>query len=115
MLDIEVAGAVAPRAKIVVYFTPNTSQGFLDAITQAVHDTVNKPSVISISWGGPESTWTAQAIQQFDQAFQAAAALGITICVAAGDNGSSDGVTTARPTSTSPPPAPTSWPAAAPR
>jgi kumamolisin len=92
MLDIEVAGAVAPGAKIVVYFAPNTSQGFLDAVTQAVHDTVNKPSVISISWGGPESTWTAQAIEQFDQAFQAAAALGITVCVAAGDNGSSDGV-----------------------
>ncbi len=92
MLDIEVAGAVAPGAKIVVYFTSNTSQGFLDAITQAVHDTVNKPSVISISWGGPESTWTAQAIEQFDQAFQAAAALGITVTVAAGDNGSSDGV-----------------------
>jgi kumamolisin len=91
MLDIEVAGAVAPNARIVVYFTPNTSQGFLDAITQAVHDTVNQPSVISISWGGPEAGWTAQAIQQFDQAFQAAAALGITICVAAGDNGSSDG------------------------
>jgi kumamolisin len=92
MLDIEVAGAVAPRAKIVVYFAPNTSQGFLDSITHAVHDTVNKPSVISISWGGPESGWTAQAIQQFNQAFQAAAALGITVCVAAGDNGSSDGV-----------------------
>ena len=76
MLDIEVAGAVAPKAKIVVYFTPNTSQGFLDAITHAVHDNVNKPSVISISWGGPESTWTGQAFQQFDQAFQAAAAAG---------------------------------------
>jgi kumamolisin len=92
MLDIEVAGAIAPKAKIVVYFTANTSQGFLDAITQAVHDTVNKPSVISISWGGPESTWTAQSFQQFDEAFQAAAALGITITVAAGDDGSSDGV-----------------------
>lgn len=53
MLDIEIAGAIAPKAKIVVYFTSNTSQGFLDAITQAVHDTVNKPSVISISWAGP--------------------------------------------------------------
>ena len=92
MLDIEVAGAIAPKAKIVVYFAPNTSQGFLDAITHAVHDTVHKPSVISISWGGPESDWTGQAFQQFDQAFQAAAALGVTICVAAGDNGSSDGV-----------------------
>ncbi len=92
MLDIEIAGAIAPKAKIVVYFTANTSQGFLDAITQAVHDTVNKPSVISISWGGPESNWTGQAFEQFDQAFQAAAAIGITVTVAVGDNGSSDGV-----------------------
>ena len=30
------------------------SQGFLDAITTAVHDNVNKPSVISISWGSAE-------------------------------------------------------------
>ena len=34
MLDIEVAGAVAPGARIVVYFAPNTDQGFVDAITQ---------------------------------------------------------------------------------
>ncbi len=91
MLDIEVAGAVAPAARVIVYFAPNTSQGFLDAVTRAVHDTANKPSVISISWGGPEAGWTQQAFQQFNQAFQAAAALGITICVASGDNGSSDG------------------------
>ncbi|MGP0069946.1 MAG: protease pro-enzyme activation domain-containing protein [Isosphaeraceae bacterium] len=92
MLDIEVAASVAPGATIVVYFCPNTDKGFLDAVTQAVHDTTNKPSVISISWGGPESTWSAQAMEQFDEAFQAAAALGITVCVACGDNGSSDGV-----------------------
>jgi kumamolisin len=91
-LDIEVAGAIAPGAKIAVYFAPNTDQGFLDAITQATHDTTNNPSVISISWGGSESTWTAQAMQTMDQAFQAAVALGITVCCAAGDNGSSDGV-----------------------
>ena len=93
MLDIEVAAAIAPRASIVVYFAPNTSSGFLDAITTAVHDTQNKPSVLSISWGGAESTWTTQAMQQFDAAFQSAAALGVSVCVAAGDNGSSDGET----------------------
>ena len=93
MLDIEVAGAVAPKATIAVYFAPNTDQGFLDAITTAVHDKVNKPSVLSISWGSSESNWTAQSMTQMDQAFQAAAAMGVTICVAAGDNGSSDGVT----------------------
>lgn len=92
MLDIEVAGAVAPGAHIVVYFAPNSDAGFLDAITTAAHDTVNKPSVISISWGGPESSWTPQSLAAYDSAFQAAAAMGITILAASGDNGSSDGV-----------------------
>ena len=59
-------------------------QGFLDAITTAVHDSVNKPSVISISWGSAESNWTTQAMTQYDQAFQAAAAMGVTICVRRG-------------------------------
>lgn len=91
MLDIEVAAAIAPQARIVVYFAPNTDQGLLDAITKAIHDTVHQPSIISISWGAPESQWTPQALQQIDQAFQAAAALGVTVCCASGDNGSSDG------------------------
>jgi kumamolisin len=92
MLDIEVAGAMAPGARIVVYFAPNTDRGFLDAITTAVHDQHYQPSVISISWGAPEAGWTAQAMQAFDQAFQDAAALGVTVCCASGDNGSDDGV-----------------------
>jgi kumamolisin len=93
MLDIEVVGAIAPQAQIAVYFAPNTDAGFLDAVTTAIHDTTNKPSVISVSWGGPESSWTQQSMTAFDSAFQAAAALGITVCVASGDNGSSDGAT----------------------
>jgi len=92
MLDIEVVGAIAPQAKIAVYFAPNTDAGFLDAITTAIHDTTNKPSVISISWGGPESSWTSQAMTAMDSAFQAAATMGITVCIASGDNGSGDGV-----------------------
>jgi len=97
MLDIEVAAAIAPKATIVVYFAPNTSKGFLDAITTAVHDKTNKPSVISISWGGPESTWTSQAMTQFDQAFRDAAAMGVTVCCASGDNGSGDGMNDGKP------------------
>lgn len=93
MLDIEVAGAVAPGARIVVYFAPNTDQGFIDAIAHAVHDTTYNPSVISISWGSAEVNWTAQAMIALDAACQSAAALGITITAAAGDNGSSDAVT----------------------
>jgi kumamolisin len=90
LLDIEVAGAVAPGSKIVVYFAPNTDAGFLDAIKSAIHDNRNKPSVISISWGGSEKGWTLQAMQAMDQAFQDAAAMGVSVCCAAGDDGSSD-------------------------
>jgi kumamolisin len=93
MLDIEVAAAVAQGANIVVYFTPNTDKGFMDAISTAIHDKTNNPSVISISWGGPESSWTAAAMTAMDQIAAEAALLGVTITVASGDNGSSDGVT----------------------
>ncbi len=92
-LDIEVVGSVAPAADIAVYFGANQGSGFLDAIAAAVHDTQRKPSVISISWGGPESSWSAQDIDAMDQVFQTAAGLGITVCAASGDNGASDGTT----------------------
>jgi kumamolisin len=91
MLDIEVVASIAPAATIVVYFAPNTDQGFLDALTTAIHDTTHNPSVISISWGGPESSWSTQAITAMDDACQSAGALGVSITVASGDNGSSDG------------------------
>jgi kumamolisin len=90
-LDIEVAGSIAPSAQIGVYFAPNTDQGFLDALTTAIHDTNLNPSVISISWGGPENTWTQQAMNAFDSAAQDAATMGVTIFVASGDNGATDG------------------------
>ena len=91
VLDIEVAGAIAPGASIVAYFAPNgTDQNFLDALTTAIQDAKNKPSVISISWGGPESASTAAFMQQFDAALQSAAMLGITVCTAAGDDGAAD-------------------------
>lgn len=93
VLDIEVAGGVAPEANIGVYFAPNTDQGFLNGIIAAIHDAVRKPSVISISWGSAESEWTPQAMNAFNAAFHDAALLGISVCVAAGDNGSSDGET----------------------
>jgi kumamolisin len=38
VLDIEVAGSIAPKAKVAVYFAPNTDKGFIDAINAAVHD-----------------------------------------------------------------------------
>lgn len=91
MLDIEVVGAVANGAKIAVYFAPNSDKGFVDAITDAVHDTTRKPSVISISWGSPEDSWSVQSRNAMNAALQDAATLGVTVTVASGDNGSTDG------------------------
>jgi kumamolisin len=92
VLDIEVASAVAPGAKIVVYFSTNdrASDGFLDAITKAVHDNENNPSVISISWGGSEDSNATGFQKQFDQVLQEAAMLGVTVCIASGDDGAAD-------------------------
>jgi kumamolisin len=93
MLDIEVAGAVAPKSTLAVYFAPNTDQGFYDGIAAAIHDSKNNPSVISISWGGPESSWSQQSLTEFNTLLEDAATLGVTVCIASGDNGSTDGVT----------------------
>jgi kumamolisin len=90
MLDIEVAGAVAPKAKVAVYFALNTDNGFLAAVNTALHDNVRKPSVISISWGSTEEANTPQALDAFDLVLQDAAALGVTVCCSSGDDGSSD-------------------------
>lgn len=92
MLDIEVIGAVATAASIVVYFAPNTDAGFIDAVSTAVNDATHGPSVVSISWGGPEDTWTAQARAQMEQILTDAGDRGVTVTAAAGDGGSTDGV-----------------------
>jgi kumamolisin len=88
-LDIQVVGGVAPGAVQQVYFAPNTDQGFIDAISDAVHGTPT-PIAVSISWGQSEDQWSAQSRTAMDSAFADAAALGVTVTVAAGDNGSSD-------------------------
>jgi kumamolisin len=92
LLDIEVAGAVAPGARLAVYWTPNTERGFIDALAEVVHDATLRPSVLSISWGSAEATWTGQAMRVLDGLFQSAAAVGVTVLAASGDNGSHDGV-----------------------
>ena len=99
MLDIQVAGSIAPGAEIIVYFAKDASdQGFLDVMTAAVSDPQNDLTVISVSWGGPEGgvgqDSAAQATKQFqdnfDQTLQTAAHLGITVCIASGDFGSAN-------------------------
>ena len=95
MLDACVVGSVAPGAHIFMYFTEFTTQGWVDALQDAISGD-NDIAVISISYGNPEDdpsgAWTAAGVQTVNQAFQAAIAAGITICCASGDDGSGDGV-----------------------
>ena len=95
-LDVDVIGAAAPGAAQVVYFAPNSDSGFIDAISEAVQATP-APIAISISWGQSEDSWTAQGRSAMDAAMADAAALGITVCVASGDNGSGDAVDDGQP------------------
>ena len=93
-LDISVAGSAAPGAKLVVYFAPNSQQGYVDNVTTAIHDAAHEPSVLSISYGSAENhstgsfNWTLDLIQAVHDAFQEAALLGVTVIAASGDQGS---------------------------
>jgi len=81
MLDIYCSGAAAPRAKIAYYTAPNGGTVYInDCINAAVNDTVNNPSVLSISWGIGDGT-------QYDTAFQSCVVKGITVFVSSGDSG----------------------------
>jgi kumamolisin len=91
-LDIQVAGSLAPGARITVYFAENSEQGLHDGVSAAVHDAVNAPSVVSLSWGLPEETWTGQFRDALGSVLDDAAALGVTVVAAAGDDGAADGV-----------------------
>ena len=88
-LDVEVVGALAPGAQMVVWFAPNTDAGFLDAVSGAAQADPT-PDAISISWGEQEDAWTGQARRALDEAMADAAALGVVVTVAAGDDGSTD-------------------------
>jgi subtilase family serine protease len=90
-LDIEVIGGAAPGAKIVCYFAPLTAQGFIEAVHTAIHDRENRPSALSISWALSERFWleTPMHLDCFEEVLKEAAVLGVSVCCAAGDYGSS--------------------------
>ena len=96
MLDVEVVAGTCPAATIVIFFSTFDEGGWVDAVDTAIHDTQFPLTVLSCSWGYAEDAaggWTAGAITSINETLQSAALLGVTICVAAGDDGSSDGVT----------------------
>src|ERR1700733_1828648 len=94
LLDIDVAGSIAPEAHLAVYFAPNSVQGTIDAFSTAVHDAVNQPSVITMSWGGSEFSpsesspnWNQSSLDAMSEIFAEAASMGISILASSGDDG----------------------------
>ncbi|MEV7600670.1 protease pro-enzyme activation domain-containing protein [Kitasatospora sp. NPDC089797] len=87
-LDSEIVRGAAPKATQLVYEAPNNDQGEIDMANKIVTD--NKATVISISWGSCEPDTTASSMTAVDNAFKQAAAQGISIFSASGDDGSRD-------------------------
>ena len=94
MLDVEVVAGICPKATIAIYFAQFTEQGWITVLDAAMQDKTNNPGVLSVSWGFAEDAdiWTNQAMTQVNETLKEAALLGITVCVAAGDDGSSDAI-----------------------
>ncbi len=88
-LDVQVAASVAQGAEIVLFFAPNTGAGFIDALTTALYASPLPLTVLSISWGGSEDGWGG-TLNQLDELFIEAAALGITVFADSGDFGSNN-------------------------
>jgi kumamolisin len=91
MLDIEIVTALCPGAEVAVYYAPFTEAGWIDLLGAVISD---PPSVaLSVSWGIREDQahgLSQAGLAEISQRLAAAAALGVTVCAASGDDGSGD-------------------------
>lgn len=92
MMDIEIVSGLCPEAEILVYFATFDQKGWIDLLNAVIAGKPAAASVVSVSWGLAEdsSDWSRAAVEEVNLRLQAAAQLGITICVASGDDGSGD-------------------------
>ena len=87
-LDIEFSMG-ASGSNIYFYTYPNSVQGFFNAIQSAGSN--SNVQVISISWGSSEFYYDNNTLTSFNNLFNSIVNNGKVICVASGDNGSTDG------------------------
>ena len=86
-LDVEISGGIAPLAQ--VYFVIGTPTFLVDGITNSIEYIVenNVADIISISYGSCEAIEGTGGNEFNLQAFEQAAAQGMSVFVASGDNG----------------------------
>jgi kumamolisin len=89
MMDVEVIAGLCPDSTISVYFATFDQKGWVDLLNRTIQD---RPVVLSVSWGLAEDdqAWSKAARDAINERLNAAALLGITVCVASGDDGSGD-------------------------
>jgi len=91
MLDIEIVAALCPGAQLAVYYAPFTEAGWIDLLDRVISDP--PPVALSVSWGVREDSGhglSRAGLDEINQRLATAATLGITVCVASGDDGSGD-------------------------
>jgi len=100
-IDVQTIGAMCPSPylTIILYIAPNS----FDAFTSLLHTISNPitidgtsyiPSIVSCSWGAPETYYPSSILSSVNSQLQALSNKGVIVTVATGDNGSSDGTTT---------------------
>jgi kumamolisin len=89
-LDIQLAGALAPRCDLLVCFLPDTPRGKFEGFTRAMtHPT--RPTVVSASWSAHEHDVPPMLRRVLDHVFMFASLRNITICCSSGDDGGAAG------------------------
>ncbi len=93
-MDVQIVAGLCPAADIVVYFATWDQKGWVDLLNEVIKGVPAGPVAVSVSWGLSEDSadFSPAARRVIDHRLQAAALLGITVCVSAGDDGSGDQV-----------------------
>lgn len=89
-MDVQLLGSFANQAQIVVYFlTGFDLRSLILSLIDLLLGTDLKPSILAASWGFEEEIAPAAVFQFLDEyVFGPLAVMGITVCAAAGDSGS---------------------------
>ncbi|HUB04785.1 MAG TPA: S53 family peptidase [Solirubrobacteraceae bacterium] len=91
MMDVEIIAGLCAGAGVSVFFAPFDQKGWVDLLDRVV--AADPPPVtLCVSWGLAEDSpdWSPAAVEAINQRLEAASGRGITVCVAAGDDGSGD-------------------------
>jgi kumamolisin len=86
-MDIQLAAALAPGARITVYFAPITVQGKFHAVRAVLNEAKAPPAILSLSWGAHEDSFNASSVSAMERLLRMAVLCGITVCCSSGDDG----------------------------